>query len=122
MRLAEVWGGLGHRDRWSMLFNRCAAWREGQNLCLQNKGWVTGPGNPAVDQLLECFPSVLKAVLPACLQLLPSGLTSLGNLLSFQGVALCTGGPTAAAWEERTTSFLGLQFFSCEIEKVSDFP
>lgn len=92
-----------------------------KSLCLQNKGWVTGPGNPAVDQLLECFPSVLKAVLPACLQLLPRGLISLGNLLFFQGVALCTGGPTAAACEEKTTSFLGLQFFSCEIEKVSFF-
>lgn len=30
MRLAEVWGGLGHGDRWAMLFNRCAVWREGQ--------------------------------------------------------------------------------------------
>lgn len=76
----------------------------------QNKGWVTGPGNPAVDQLLECFPSVLKSVLPACLQLLLRGQISLGNLLSFRGVAPHTGGPTAAA-KNLNGSFLGLQFF-----------
>lgn len=82
-----------------------------KSLCLQNKGWVTGPGNPAVDQLVECFPSVLKSVLSACLQLLLSGHIGLGNLLAFRGVVLHTGGRNAAACEERTSSFLGLHFF-----------
>lgn len=59
-----------------------------KSLCLQNKGWVTCPGNPPVDQLLECFPSVL----PACLQLLLSGQISLGNLFSFRGITLHTVG------------------------------
>lgn len=82
-----------------------------KSLCLQNKGWVTGPGNLAADQLLECFPSVLKAVLPPCLQLLLHGHISLGNLLSFPDIALHMEDPTAAACEERASSFLGLQFF-----------
>lgn len=29
-----------------------------KSLWLKNKGWVTGLGNPPVDQLLECFSSV----------------------------------------------------------------